>query len=69
MSRSYLFVDLHVLEQEHARANFSGACPGDGFRYELDADGHVRSRFTPPRPVGQPEPIYADGYPVRQSTD
>lgn len=69
MSRLYPFAELTVPEQQRALSRFLDARAGDGCRYELDADGQVLSRFRPTFVRGQPAPIYASGYPVRQSTD
>lgn len=69
MARSYPFDELTATGQQQASARFIEAGAEDGFRYELDADGKVLSRFRPTVVRGQPAPIYASGCPVRQSTD
>lgn len=69
MARSYPFDELTATGQQQASARFLNAGAGDGFRYELDTDGKVISRYRPTVVRGQPAPIYASGYPVCQSTD
>lgn len=69
MAQSYPFAELPPQEQQRARARFMDAGASDGYRYELNISGEVLSRFKPQVVRGQPAPIYANGYPVHQSTD
>lgn len=69
MARSYPFEHLPARERQRASSRFLDAGSGDGYRYELDVEGKVLSRFRPQAVRGQPAPIYANGYLAHQSTD
>lgn len=69
MSQSHPYEELTASLRAQAVERFLDAGPEDGFRYELDTEGAVLSRFKPTPVRGQPAPIYADGYLVHQNTD